>query len=90
MTQNMEVLEAAHKALLQALSDALDSVREELAVMMAERDELKMMQCTSPWPDSPPCRGIQTQLDKITILGQERDQLKEELEKKNSTGPSCA
>jgi hypothetical protein len=33
-----------------------------------ERDVARATVCISPWEDSPPCKGIQKQLDKIAAL----------------------
>ena len=50
-------------------------MREEVSAYKAmlfqaqtERDVARATVCTSPWEDSPPCRGIQRQLDKIAAL----------------------
>ena len=48
------------------------SLREAFAAGAASRDaeivELKAQQCTSPFADSPPCRGIQRERDTIAEL----------------------
>lgn len=43
-------------------------LRAMLFGAQTQRDAARAEQCTSPWPDSPPCRGIQKQLDRIKKL----------------------
>lgn len=44
---------------------------ETVETLRAEVASLKASQCTSPWEDSPPCRGIQRQLDIVADLTQQ-------------------
>lgn len=57
------------------IAEEITAMRKELAAYKAllfqaqtERDVARATVCTSPWEDSPPCRGIQRQLDKIAAL----------------------
>ena len=63
------------KGYWQSLINENTALREELAAYKAmlfqaqtERDVARATVCTSPWEDSPPCTGIQRQLDKIAAL----------------------
>lgn len=53
-------------------ADTIDRLRAEVA-------SLKAYQCTSPWEDSPPCRGIQRQLDIVADLTQQLAEYKRQL-----------
>ena len=63
------------KGYWESLINENTALREELAAYKAmlfqaqtERDVARATVCTSPWEDSPPCRGIQRQLDNIAAL----------------------
>jgi len=63
------------KGYWESLINENTALREELAAYKAmlfqaqtERDVARATVCISPWEDSPPCRGIQRQLDKIAAL----------------------
>ena len=63
------------KGYWESLINENTALREELAAYKAmlfqaqtERDVARATVCTSPWEDSPPCTGIQRQLDKIAAL----------------------
>jgi len=70
------------KGYWESLINENTALREELAAYKAmlfqaqtERDVARATVCISPWEDSPPCRGIQKQLDKIDAMEIGHDRL---------------
>ena len=50
------------------MREEINTYKALLFQAQTERDVARATVCTSPWEDSPPCRGIQRQLDKIAAL----------------------
>jgi len=88
-----------HKSALAALKEESEERIAEIdgavSSMKAEINVALSMKCTSPWPDSPPCSGIQKQIDRADAaeakLGEVREDYREleeavSLHRKEMTG----